>query len=53
MIQPAGIAETYRDKGYAAPIRVLDVDEAERYRLRLEKAIARPPERTPPIRGRL
>ena len=49
MIQPAGIAETYRDKGYAAPIRVLDADEAESYRRRLDQAIAKAGDRAPGI----
>lgn len=38
------IADAYRDKGFAAPIRVLAADEAEHYRLRLERASAIEPD---------
>ncbi len=42
MTQPsaAELSANYRDKGYAAPIRVLEADEAESYRQRLDQAIA-------------
>ena len=34
----AEISTTYREKGFFAPIRVMEADEAESYRLRLERA---------------
>jgi non-haem Fe2+, alpha-ketoglutarate-dependent halogenase len=37
-VNAAEISATYREKGFFAPIRVMEANEAESYRLRLERA---------------